>query len=121
MEKHAPGCNRRVIHYDIAESVKAELPGKESAAAMARLFGVLGDGTRMGILLSLDRAELCVCDLCYLLEMTTSAVSHQLRVLRDENLVKNRREGRVIYYSLADSHVKDIIERAVEHINEQAT
>lgn len=91
----------------------------EEIADVSDLFRVLGDSTRIKILWALDNNELCVCDVAALIGMTKSAVSHQLRVLKDNNLVKNRREGKIIYYSLADTHVQDIFEKAVEHINER--
>ncbi|MBQ6568773.1 MAG: helix-turn-helix transcriptional regulator [Clostridia bacterium] len=86
---------------------------------IADLFKVFGDSTRVKILWALDESELCVCDIAAALGMTKSAVSHQLRFLRDADLVKNRREGKSIFYSLADDHVKQIFEMAVEHIYEE--
>ncbi|MNG19352.1 hypothetical protein D3C84_1035030 [compost metagenome] len=85
---------------------------------VAELFKVLGDRTRTRILHALFETEMCVCDLAYVLGMTQSAISHQLRVLKQAKLVKNRKEGKVVYYSLADHHVKHIFDQAFQHVNE---
>ena len=85
---------------------------------LADFFKVLGDSTRARIMWALDESEMCVCDLAVLLNMTKSAISHQLRSLRQANLVKYRREGKVVFYSLADDHVKQIFEKGLEHICE---
>ena len=86
---------------------------------LAELFKIFGDSTRLRIMSALLRHELCVCDISALLNMTISAVSHQLKILRDSNLVSTRRDGKVVYYSLADNHVKEIIECGIEHISEK--
>jgi DNA-binding transcriptional ArsR family regulator len=94
------------------------MPEVETLYDLAELFKVFGDSTRIRILWALDEEEMCVCDIAYLLDMTQSAISHQLRVLKQAKLVKNRREGKVVYYSLADNHVKQIFEQGLDHIKE---
>ncbi|MBO5065782.1 MAG: helix-turn-helix transcriptional regulator [Clostridia bacterium] len=96
------------------------MPSDEDVADVSDFFRIFADSTRVKILWGLDKSELCVCDIAVLLGMTKSAVSHQLRVLKDAGLVKNRREGKVVFYSLADNHIKDIFEKAVEHLYEEA-
>ncbi len=119
MGKNTVCCDCGVIHDDAVEKARKSMATDEKIADVSDLFRVLGDSTRVKILWALDNCELCVCDMASLIGMTKSAVSHQLRVLKDSNLVKNRREGKMIYYSLADNHVQDIFEKAVEHINER--
>ena len=112
-------CDCGVLHTDAVEKARKSMATDEKIADVSDLFRVLGDSTRIKILWALDNNELCVCDIASLIGMTKSAVSHQLRVLKDNALVKNRREGKIIYYSLADTHVQDIFEKAVEHVNER--
>jgi ArsR family transcriptional regulator len=95
------------------------MPQEETLYDLAELFKVFGDSTRIKILWALDEAEMCVCDIAFLLNMTQSAISHQLRVLKQTNLVKNRREGKVVYYSLDDDHVRKIFDQGLIHINEE--
>ena len=111
-------CEDEIIHEDTVKKVKSTFPKDEMIFDLADFYKIFGDTTRVKILYALDKSELCVCDISSLLEMTISAVSHQLKILRDSNLVKTRREGKVIYYSLADEHVKEIIECGMEHISE---
>lgn len=111
-------CDCNVIHEDVVERVQAKMPPEESLYDLAELFKVFGDSTRTKILWALDEAEMCVCDLAYLLNMTQSAVSHQLRVLKRAKLVKNRREGKIVFYSLEDEHVRQIFELGLIHIDE---
>ncbi len=111
-------CECEIIHEDVVKKVKATFPKDEMIFDLADFYKIFGDTTRVKILYALDKSELCVCDISSLLEMTISAVSHQLKILRDSNLVKTRREGKVIYYSLADHHVQEIIECGMEHISE---
>lgn len=92
--------------------------GDDLSSELSEFFKLFADTTRIRILMLLDRAELCVCEISATLSMTESAVSHQLKLLRGSNLVKSERRGKHIYYSLADSHVSDIIERALDHISE---
>ena len=118
MPKNEETCECEVIHDEIVKKVKATFPKDEMIFDLADFYKIFGDTTRVKILYALDKSELCVCDISALLEMTVSAVSHQLKILRDSNLVKTRREGKVVYYSLADHHVQEIIESGMEHISE---
>ena len=106
-------------HAETLASVRANMPAEEKTAYLVKLFKLFGDSTRMRILLALSGGEICVCALTELLQMDQSAVSHQLRVLRDGRLVTSRREGKTVYYSLADSHVETMIKMAWEHMEEQ--
>lgn len=119
--KYSPAerCDCDVIHQDVVNEVKEKMPQEETLYDLAELFKVFGDSTRIRILWALDEAEMCVCDIAVLLNMTQSAISHQLRVLKQANLVKNRRDGKIVYYSLDDDHVKQIFDQGLVHINEQ--
>ncbi|MDD3894450.1 MAG: metalloregulator ArsR/SmtB family transcription factor [Syntrophomonadaceae bacterium] len=112
-------CDCDVIHEDIVEQVKNKMPQEEALYDLAELFKVFGDTTRIKILWALDAAEMCVCDIAFLLNMTQSAISHQLRVLKQAKLVKNRREGKIVFYSLDDEHIKQIFELGSVHISEE--
>ena len=114
METEALECECGENH----SAERTELPPSDMLFRLAGFFKNFGDATRIKILTALDKSPLCVCELSELLLMTDSAVSHQLKVLRDANLVRTQRRGKHIIYSLADAHVKDIIERAIEHIEE---
>ncbi len=105
-------------HEAIVKWVAREMPGDEVLYDLAELFRVFGDTTRMRILYALSENELCVCAIADLLKMQQSAISHQLRILKQARLVKGRREGKTVFYSLADDHVKGIIEQGMEHIKE---
>lgn len=111
-------CHCNVIHEDIVSAVKSALPPMESLYNLAELFKVFGDPTRIKILCALFESEMCVCDISYLLNMTMSAISHQLRVLKQARLVKYRKEGKSIFYSLDDEHVKHIFDQGLIHVNE---
>lgn len=111
-------CDCDVIHEDIVNDTKSKMQPKDEYIRLASLFKMFGDGTRVQILHALEQNEMCVCDLASLLGVTKSAVSHQLKALRLANLVKSRREAQIIYYSLADDHVKEILEKGFEHLNE---
>ena len=100
------------------DRVLEDMPDEESLYDLAELFKVFGDTTRIRILYVLFEAEMCVCDIAQILNMTQSAISHQLRVLKQARLVRNRREGKQIYYSLADDHVRTIIGQGMDHIEE---
>jgi ArsR family transcriptional regulator len=102
----------------LRDRVMNEMPDEESLYDLAELFKVFGDTTRIRILYALFESELCVCDIAEVLNMTQSAISHQLRVLKQARLVRNRREGKQIYYSLADDHVRTIIGQGMDHIEE---
>lgn len=118
MGKSESFCDCEVLHEEIVAEVKKSMADDETVADISDFFRIFGDSTRIKILWALDKSELCVCDIAALISMTKSAVSHQLKVLRDARLVKSRREGKVVFYSLADDHVKDIFEKAVEHLDE---
>ncbi len=112
-------CDCNVIHEDILNQVRDKMPREESLYDLAELFKVFGDSTRIRILWALHESEMCVCDIAVLLNMTQSAISHQLRVLKQANLVKNRKEGKGVYYSLVDDHVREIFDQGLIHINEK--
>ena len=117
MEKQ-PHCECEVIHEDIVQAVAQQLLSDDVYMSLSMLFKLFGDSTRVRILHALEQHELCVCDLAALLGMTKSAISHQLKSLRLSRLVKYRRDGQNVYYSLADDHVKKIIDMGYEHITE---
>ena len=117
MEKHI--CSCEMIHEELVERAQKNMQPEEEYQRLATLFKMFGDGTRVKILHALEQNELCVCDLASLLRMTKSAVSHQLKALRLSNLVKFRREGQVVYYSLADDHVKYILDIGFDHIHHE--
>lgn len=112
-------CDCDVIHAEVVDDVKKRMPSLEDLEDLGKFFKILGDSTRVKIIWALDESEMCVCDIAVLLNMTKSAISHQLKTLKEANLVKFRREGKVVYYSLKDDHVKDIFEKGMEHIKEK--
>ncbi len=111
-------CDVTEEHGEIIDRVRGELPADETLYDLAELFKIFGDSTRIKILYALFEAEMCVCDIARLLNMTQSAISHQLRLLKQSKLVKNRRDGKTVYYSLADEHVRSIVAQGMEHIEE---
>jgi ArsR family transcriptional regulator, lead/cadmium/zinc/bismuth-responsive transcriptional repressor len=111
-------CEEQCIHTDVVESVRREMLGTVPAEELAQLFKVLGDNTRIRILDALFRSELCVCDLTALLGMNQSAVSHQLRVLRDARIVKSKKQGKNVLYSLDDEHISELVRMGSEHVRE---
>jgi ArsR family transcriptional regulator len=111
-------CDSMEIHESLLQIVNEKMPQEEELYNLAELFKVFGDSTRIRILFVLFEAEVCVCDLAKALNMTQSAISHQLRILKQSKLVKNRREGKSIFYSLADDHVRTIIAQGLDHIEE---
>lgn len=113
-----PCCEEEMVHSDALEKVRSLLPEDEVLYDLAELFKIFGDTTRVKILYALLEEELCVCDLAGLMDVTQSAVSHQLRLLKASKLVKFRREGKTVYYSLADDHVTRILSQGMEHILE---
>lgn len=112
-------CDDNEIHEELLKIVNDTLPEETELYDLAELFKVFGDSTRIRILFVLFEAEVCVCDLAMALNMTQSAISHQLKILKQSKLVKSRREGKSIFYSLADGHVRTIIAQGREHIEEQ--
>jgi ArsR family transcriptional regulator, lead/cadmium/zinc/bismuth-responsive transcriptional repressor len=113
-------CDCDVIHESIVEKVKGKMPQEETLYDLAELFKIFGDSTRIRILWALHEAEMCVCDIAFLLNMTQSAISHQLRLLKNADLVKSRREGKIVFYSLKDEHVKQIFDLGLIHICEES-
>jgi ArsR family transcriptional regulator len=107
-----------VIHEEVVDSVRKKMPEEDTLLNLADLFKVFSDSTRVKIICALLNAEMCVCDIAALLGMSKSAISHQLRTLRQTRLVKYRREGKVVYYSLQDEHVGAIFDQGLIHINE---
>lgn len=115
-EKKLDVCDAYCIHEELIQ--KQRIPSETTVARIANLFKVFGDQTRVRILYSLSQGELCVCDIAEILKMTQSAISHQLRTLKQSQLVKSRRDGKTVYYSLADSHVETILNQGMEHVEE---
>ena len=111
-------CDFIHAHEDIVEKVRGTMPGEDTLYDLTELFRIFADSTRVRILYVLEESEMCVCDLAALLGMTQSAISHQLRALKNARLVKARRDGKTVFYSLADQHVKTILDQGLEHINE---
>ena len=111
-------CDFIHIHEGIVERVRRQMPGEDTLYDLAELFRIFGDSTRIRILYVLFEEEMCVCDIAQLLGMTQSAISHQLRALKNARLVKGRREGKTVFYSLADDHVKTIIDQGLDHVAE---
>ena len=106
------------IHKEVVAKVRSGMPKREQLDDLSDFFKVMGDSTRVRLLWSREQNEMCVCDLATLLDMTKSAVSHQLKALKNAKLVKSRREGKHVFYSLDDEHIKDILEKGMEHITE---
>ena len=117
--KICESCEENIIHPGLVEKAARLLPPEEALYDLAELFKVFGDSTRIKLLYALLESEMCVCDLAALLGVTKSAASHQLKALRLANLVKFRRDGQVIYYSLADDHVKYILDIGFDHIRHE--
>lgn len=112
-------CEVTLVHKEIVKEVKKSMPKEDDLCAIAELFKVFGDSTRTHILSALFEHELCVCDICKVVHMTKSAVSHQLRTLREANLIKSRRSSKEVFYSLSDDHVVLIYQKALEHVQEE--
>lgn len=111
-------CESSEAHEELLHIVQEQMPPEEQLYDLAELFKMFGDSTRIRILFVLFEAEVCVCDLAAALNMTVSAVSHQLKLLKQSKLIKSRREGRSVFYSLADDHVRTIVSQGMEHITE---
>lgn len=111
-------CDCTIIHRDVVNKVLEGMPEDEVLYDLAELFKVFGDTTRVKILYALASSEMCVCDIAALLNMSQSAISHQLRVLKQSRLVKYRRQGKVVYYSLDDEHVQRIFDQGLLHVTE---
>ena len=111
-------CAENEIHEELIEKVSENMPEEEILYDLAELYKIFGDSTRIKILYVLFESEVCVCDIAGVLGMSMSAISHQLRVLKQARLVKYRREGKTVYYSLSDEHVKTILAQGMDHISE---
>ncbi len=109
-------CDCNVIHEDVVNKVRDNMPDDDLLFDVSDFFKILGDSTRLRILCALDNEEMCVCDIANLLNMTKSSISHQLKVLKIDRLVKSKKNGKEVYYSLNDEHVKMVLEIAIEHI-----
>lgn len=109
-------CDCNVIHEDVVNMVKDNMPDDDLLFDVSDFFKILGDSTRLRILWALDKSEMCVCDIANLLNMTKSSISHQLKILKMDRLVKNRKIGKEVYYSLNDEHVKMVLEIAITHV-----
>ena len=116
--KAADCCEEDCIHENLLKIVNEKMPAETELYDLSELFKVFGDSTRIRLLFVLFEAEVCVCDLANALNMTQSAISHQLRILKANKLVKSRREGKSVFYSLSDDHVRTIIAMGLEHIEE---
>lgn len=117
-EKDAECCETTEVHKELLQKVNDRMPEEDKLYDLAELFKVFGDSTRIRILFVLFEEEVCVCDLAEVLHMTQSAISHQLRILKQSKLVQSRREGKSVFYSLADAHVRAIIAQGMEHVEE---
>ena len=115
---YLPMCECEELHTALIEEKRSCMPDESRIYELADLFKIFGDFTRMRILFAVDDTEMCVCDIAELLGMTKSAVSHQLKILRQSGLIKYKKMGKNVFYSLADEHVRDIIETALTHVNE---
>lgn len=111
-------CEVTLIHEDNVKKAINKLPNDELIADLSDMFKIFGDQTRVKILMALESGELCVCDIAAVMDMSQSAISHQLRVLKQSNIVKTRRQGKVVYYSISDDHVKEIFDIAIVHVQE---
>ena len=118
-EKEIDRCDCDVIHEDVVNKVQNSMAEEDHLYDLAEVFKIFGDSTRIRILEALSKSEMCVCDIAFLLNMTQSAISHQLRVLKQARLVKNRRDGKIVYYSLDDDHIERILNMGLEHIREK--
>lgn len=118
MRNEVKTCKCEHTHENVLERVRGLMPCEDVIYDVAELFKVFGDSTRTNVLMALFESEMCVCDISALLNMTKSAISHQLRILRQSKLVKSRKSGKEVFYSLADEHVRKIFEMAIEHVKE---
>ena len=111
-------CEFMHVHEEIVEKVEKVMPDEQQLLDLSEFFKVFGDSTRIKILYVLSQSEMCVCDIAKLLQMGQSAISHQLRVLKQMRLVKFRRDGKTVFYSLSDNHIQTILAQGMEHICE---
>ena len=118
LENEVPQCEFISVHEDIVRRVEEVMPDEQELLDLAEFFKIFGDPTRIKILYVLSQSEMCVCDIANLLQMGQSAISHQLRVLKQMRLVTFRRDGKTVFYSLADGHIQTILAQGMEHISE---
>ncbi len=111
-------CEFMHVHEEIVNQVEKVMPEEQQLLELSEFFRVFGDSTRIKILYVLSQSEMCVCDIATLLQMGQSAISHQLRILKQMRLVTYRREGKTVFYSLADSHIQTILDQGMEHVQE---
>lgn len=111
-------CITEGIHHEVVQSVQKKMPESVALYELADLFKLFGDSTRVSILWALSESEMCVCDICALLQMKQPAVSHQLRNLKQSRIVKSRRDGKIVYYSLDDDHIRQLLNLAMDHVVE---
>ncbi len=118
-QERVEGCDYIHVHEDVIHKVNEQMPEEDKLYDLADFFKVFADSTRIKMLYVLMCSEMCVCDLAQILNMTQSAISHQLRTLKQMDLVRNRREGKTVFYSLADGHIKTILRQGLDHIEEE--
>ncbi len=111
-------CKTEIVDYEKVERVQSQIPGNQDVTELSETFKVLSDPTRLKIVLALANEEMCVCDLAALIDVSVSAISHQLRLLRNMRLVSHRKEGKMVYYRLDDDHVENLIREASKHVGE---
>lgn len=121
MSEHSFSCDCNVIHSDTVTSAVQNMPGDEIFSKLIAFYKLIGDGTRCKILFLLDHRQMCVCDIAYALGISKSLVSHQLRLLRESNIVKSRREGKEVFYTLCDDHITEIFEAGLAHVSEEVS
>lgn len=119
LEEPVERCEYIHVHREVVEKVDEQMPAEDELYDLADFFKIFADSTRIKILYVLMCSEMCVCDLAQILNMTQSAISHQLRTLKQMDLVRNRRDGKTVFYSLADGHIKTILSQGLEHIEEE--
>ncbi len=117
MVKNEFVCDCNVIHQDIVDKIKNQMPDEKTFDNLAEFFKLIGDPTRLKILFALDKEEVCVCDIANTLSMSKSSISHQLAVLRKSEIIKCRKQGKEVYYTLDDNHINEVFEIALNHIN----
>lgn len=120
MSRNEYSCDCNIIHQEVVHEVLQKMPEENTLHRLANLFKLIGDSTRCTILFALDQKEMCVCDLANVLNMTKSSVSHQLATLRKSGVVKCRKSGKEVYYTLDDDHIVQLFEIGLEHINHQS-
>ncbi|MFW5636467.1 MAG: ArsR/SmtB family transcription factor [Thermodesulfobacteriota bacterium] len=111
-------CDAKIIHCDVVQRVKRKMPAESDLDELAGFYKLFGDPTRISILWALSESEMCVCDICALLGMKQPAVSHQLKTLKQARVVRSRREGKVVYYSLDDDHIRSLLHFGLDHLRE---